>query len=156
MRNVVRGLLALAVVATAVEVSWAQTWRDAGSKINGNYNGVYFTNPGARTNNNYVAPNTIARNYQSYSYAPQANTTAKAPATTNVAPAPQARVAPAPQPAVTAPRVQTQQPQGQVRTRRNYSYQPQPSVRPFTYTPGYRTMAPNGYRTRADSKVLAD
>lgn len=156
MRNVVRALLAVAVVAVSGQVSWAQAWRDAGSKITGNYNGVYSATPRTYRSYSYVAPRAAVTNAPAVVNA--------APRTTNTAPRATA-VAPTParQPAVVAaPPVrtqaaaptQTQQAQSQVRVRRNYSYQP--SAQPFSYSPGYRTMAPNGYRTRADSKVLAD
>jgi hypothetical protein len=136
MRNVVRVLLALAVVAVgSVQVSSAQSFRDAGSKITGNYNGVY------------AAP----RTYRSYSYAaPTTAAVVNAPAVVNSAP--QAAVAPTPQPAVVAaPQMRTQQAQSQVRTQRTYSYQP--SYQNY----GYRSFRSNSYDPalrRADAKVL--
>ena len=143
MRSVTRILLAVAVVTVgSVQVGSAQTWRDAGSKITGNYNGVY----------------SATRPYRSYSYsAPQAAAVVNAPAVVNTAPKAAVAPTPAPRSTVVAPApapVRTQQAQNQVRTQRSYSYQP---TYQNGYGNGYRGMRSNNYDPafrRADAKIF--
>jgi hypothetical protein len=150
MRNVVRVLLAVAVVAVSGQVSWAQSFRGADSKVTGNFNGIYSTMP---------------RTYRSYSYvAPTTAAVVNAPVVVNTAPrATAVAPTPAPQPAVvaappvrtqaTAP-VQTQQAQNQVRTQRSYSYQP--SIQGNVGVRSMRCYSHDPSRPRADFKVLGN